>query len=908
MQLSKGAKVKKGRLSNNLTQPIQFLPRKDKDEDWAAQNMDWFEAQGIKQIKQSARRLLKNYKLAAGIIDKTDYLVEEDNEMADLIDVLTKEDESALELKFFPIIPNVINVLTGEFTKRNDKITYRATDDLSYNEMLSDKMGQIEQYLVQQAEMKMLETATQMGLAEDSEEFQQMLSPENIRSLPEIEQFFKKDYRSMVEQWALHQHNADEERFKLRELEATAFRDMLISDREFWHFKMNEDDYDLELWNPVLTFYHKSPDVRYVSQGNYVGKIDLMTVADVIDKFGYKMTERQLLSLQEIYPVQNLNYIMPKTLGNDGGYYDASKSHKWNTDVESGPSLAMRQWMSAGDSRHGGDDILKWILSESEDSLPFGADGLLRVSTIYWKSQRKVGHLTRILDDGMPLEMIVDEGFRLTVKPIYDESVMRGKHRENLVYGEHVDWIWINQVWGGEKIGLSGPSYPSTYDHKNDSFQPIYLDVNPIKFQFKGDHSLYGCKLPVEGSVFSDRNTKSTSLVDKMKPYQVGFNMVNNQIADILIDELGTIIALDQNALPRHSMGEDWGKANFGKAYVAMKNFSMLPLDTTLSNMENATQFSHYQVLNLEQTNRLLSRVQLAEYFKRQAFESIGITQERMGAVNGQATATGVEQGMKMSYAQTETYFTQHSEYLMPRVHQMRTDLAQYYHSHKPSVRLSYVTTLDEQVNFEMNGTDLLMRDINLFVSTKVNTREIAEKMRQLALENNTAGASIYDLGNLIKADGLAEIDHVLKANEEKAERQRQEEMAAMQEQEKMRQEGETQRLQMAQAFEAEQNQLDRDKDLEEARIRASVNQIGDQNNNGQSDYMDAIQFLDKRQGEQAKLNLNREKEVNRQAETQQKMQLSREELATRKEIADKQLQIARENKNQYDAKSKKKK
>ena len=64
----------------------------------------------MKQLRRNARRLMKNYKLAKGIIDKADYIVEEDNEMADLIDTLTKEDESALELKFYPIIPNVINV------------------------------------------------------------------------------------------------------------------------------------------------------------------------------------------------------------------------------------------------------------------------------------------------------------------------------------------------------------------------------------------------------------------------------------------------------------------------------------------------------------------------------------------------------------------------------------------------------------------------------------------------------------------------------------------------------------------------------------------------------------------------------------------------------------------------------
>ena len=39
---------------------------------------------------------------------------------------------------------------------------------------------------------------------------------------------------------------------------------------------------------------------------------------------------------------------------------------------------------------------------------------------------------------------------------------------------------------------------------------PIYIGIDrktpgPLKFQFKGDNSLYGCKLPVEGAVFSKK-------------------------------------------------------------------------------------------------------------------------------------------------------------------------------------------------------------------------------------------------------------------------------------------------------------------------------------------------------------------------------------------------------------------
>jgi hypothetical protein len=59
-----------------------------------------------------------------------------------------------------------------------------------------------------------------------------------LKSLPEIEDFFSKSYRSMVEEWASHQLAVDEERFKMQELEERGFQDMLIADREFWHFRM----------------------------------------------------------------------------------------------------------------------------------------------------------------------------------------------------------------------------------------------------------------------------------------------------------------------------------------------------------------------------------------------------------------------------------------------------------------------------------------------------------------------------------------------------------------------------------------------------------------------------------------------------------------------------------------------
>ena len=902
MQAKAGAKVETNKMGT-LEQPSQFLPEKKKTDDWAAWNIDWIEVQGQKQLKRNARRLLKNYKLAKGIIDKTDYIVEEDNLYADLVDQLTQEDVSALELKFYPIIPNVINVLMGEFASKYAKVSFRAVDDTSYNELLEQKREMIEETLLAEAATEMLTKLASSGADLQNPQVQQLMSQESLRSLPEIEDFFRKDYRSLVEEWADHQMKVDEERFKMYELEERAFKDMLITDREFWHFRMGEDDYDIELWNPVLTFYHKSPDVRYISQANWVGKSDMMTVADVIDKYGYLMTEDQIKELENVYPARSAGYAIPGT-PNDGSFYDGTRSHEWNS-IENG-SLGYRQFIANHElGLGGGGDIVDWILGESEDLFDFGNTFMLRVSTVYWKTQRRIGHLTKVLEDGSVIQDIITDDYTVIDKPLYNTTSAKQKTKDNVIFGDHIDWVWVNEVWGGVKIGPNHPTYWGMTSP--DGVEPMYVGIDKpkpgrLKFQFKGDSTIYGCKLPVEGAVFSDRNTKSVSLVDMMKPYQIGYNIVNNQIADILVDELGTVIMLDQNAIPRHSLGEDWGKNNLAKAYVAMKDFQMLPLDTSITNTENALNFQHYQVLNLEQTQRLLSRTQLANYFKNQAFEAIGVNAQRLGGAMEQQTATGVQASLESSYAQTESYFIQHSDHLMPRVHQMRTDLAQYYHSNNPSVRLQYMTSEGEKVNFGINGTTLLLRDFNIFCTTKANHRRILEQLKQMALTNNTTGASIYDLGNIIKSDNIGEVTSIMKDAEQKQVQQRQEQQQQAMQMEQQRLQAEAQEKEMSRRFESEQNDKDRQNRIIQAEIKsAGYGAMQDINKNEISDYQDALKDVRESERYQAQMSMKREVENNKKAIQQQNISLKREELTSKERIAQTKLEIARENKNKYD-------
>jgi hypothetical protein len=237
----------------------------------------------------------------------------------------------------------------------------------------------------------------------------------------------------------------------------------------------------------------------------------------------------------------------------------------------------------------------------------------------------------------------------------------------------------------------------------------------------------------------------------------------------------------------------------------------------------------------------------------------------------------------------------------------MRTDLAQYYHSTKPSTRLTYITSADEKVNFQVNGTDLLMRDLNIFVSTNANHRAILEQLKQMAMNNNTTGASVYDLGKIVQSDSMAMLNSVLKNAEEKQTQQKQQEM---QQQQQMQE----QQLQSQQEIEkmkidsvAAENEKNRQRDILVAEIRAAgYGSMSDVNQNMMSDYQDAMKDIRDTEQYQEQTDLQKEKETNRMSLENQRAQIEREKIQAQRDIADKQLQIAQENKNKYDSNKKK--
>lgn len=776
--------------SSFLSRPLQFLPEKDKNEEWYARNIDWLEFYGYTQLFGRSRRLLKNYKLVAGVIDKEDYVVSEDNEASSFVEYLTEDnDANVTELKFYPIVPRVINTLVTEFNKRKTEILYRAVDPYSINEIVELKKQKLQEIVYAEVSKNLLLEMTRLGLIdknnmtpEQQQQLEQMMSQDNLNKLPQIQEFFDKTYALEVEDVMAKIHEIDVNRFRLDELESYAFVDLLTTSSEFWHFKMMENDYSVELWNPLFVFYRKNPNSPYISEGDFVGKVELMTVQEVIDKYGKYLDPEQIQRFEHFYGLATARQA-GASYQNDGAYWVSQPG--FDNSIRSG-SLDYRRTLYWFDNLSGYEDIINKLYDFSEDFRDNSRIGYLRVTTAYWKTQRKVGLLTKIDDGGRRIETIVTEDYKVTTKPVYNNSLVGEKSAKTLVYGEHIDWIWINEVVGGIKIGPNVISYFNSPTTTGNQFTPIYLGIGTkkpgrLKFQFKnGYNDVFGCRLPVEGLVYTERNVRVSSLVDLMKPFQIAYNLVNNQIMDILLDELGSVVLLDQNVLPKHSLGEDWGTDPYMKAYIAMKTAKILPVDTSIANTENPINFNHFQLLNLEQSGRLQTRIQLAEYFKRQCLETIGFTMERLMGASGQyQSAKSAEISIVQSYNVTEKWFTLHCDNLMPRVHEMRTNLAQYYLSFSENVPTHLINVLNtgERQIFKLNPDELALRDLGIYVTNKINYRSIVDQIKQLVMSNNTLGMGISDIVDILGTQSYNKLQDSIKRIEERRMQQQQMEM-----------------------------------------------------------------------------------------------------------------------------------
>jgi len=881
--------------SNIFGQPPQALPSDKKDELWKRANMDWMEQLLKGFLPEKRSRLIKNYNVAQGVIDVEDYIDTDLNVYKNIFDgvetamedsLLADSDIFADDLKFYPIVPSIINVLTGELLKKFDHIKVKAVDEYSANEALEYKKQLMLQYLQQKAQTKIAQQLESQGISQDSPEFQEQMQQavQQAMSIPEIQKFMNRNYKNNYEEWANRILEQSELKHRLKEKEIELFKHQLIADEAYSEIRIDDNDIEVINWNPYDTLVIKPKHVKYTSDADLVSRQYWTTIHDVVSKYRDKI--------------------------------DKALIEKYNTPLGVTPTFSERRLQP--------DDNQSLMLNEKKliafkymmGGIELDASSKVLVTEGYWMSRRRLAKLTAIYE-GVRIEKIVDDTFKVTIKPVYDKD-------KNLIAGEELEYFYAPQVWKGSKLNFAYGSVPSTVVNENEYLDKsifgkktddlnadvsrgwIYIDVEPLEYQFTDEHQPFKPKIPVVGCDGFEKNMNvgKLSLIDKTKALQVMYNGFMNEIDKFAKTEIGLFYIMDQRLIPQQSLDGTWGKYNWLKFIMTAKDSGLGVVDNSASNLEGNPAMQQPSVVNLLNNDRFKSRIELANYCEQQIMKVIGISPQRMGSINSQETATGVNQAINNSYSQTELYSNNHTN-LMRELKSMILDAEKYIESKKPVSRVNYLNSDVENVLFEIDTEDLLLRRFNIFLTNSTDSQRVLEQLRQLAIQNNTSGASMLDLATIIESSNVREIKDTLAASLQNF--QKQEEAKRQHEQQMLQQQLEAQAAEKEKErqFIADQNERNRLKDMYIADVKATgMSRENDIDQSGINDALEVSRFNLEQEKSYSDI-LNKEQDRNmKQKEYQSKVAIEKEKVNLKKqEIASKermkQMEISRDLANQ---------
>jgi len=841
--------------------PDQFKTEKEKkDESWIKNTMDYFANKAYAEYVKNRDTFVKNYDLVKGILRMEDFYQEP--QVRSFTDMLTADLQLPAYVKHYSIITTPINELVGEITKRPDGFRIKAFDEDSQSEELEFKTEILQNYVITQAKQKIQEKFAIQGQELEEEQLQEM-------TLDDVKDELDS-YTSAAEKWANHILTATKAEFNIKEKSEDAFRDMLISAREYYHIYEDNSKvgYNIEVVNPKNTWFLTTPDRKYISdptgraQGAYAaGTVQVMELSEIIESIP-DLTKEEIDHLRSSLQDYGLINVRESNLGNpnvtpgiDSVTYDTYDP------------LVLQTRMIIESEMKENNDGLKDFLGLTSNVSSFGYKYV--VVRCYWLSKKKIGKLIYLDELGNEQSTLVDENYKSGTIPTE----------------QSLEWGWINQWYQGIKVG------------------PDIYHIKPFKL-------LNYC--PIIGINYEVKNTEAKSLVDLMKPFQVLYNVCMNQLYKLLEKEVGKVYLTSIRHVPIPKDGDAQDALDVWE--MEARNRGVVFIDDSPENLKSPSSFNQFRDIDLTRTQEIQSRYALAIQLKNECWELIGMSKQRLGSVSASESATGTQAAIQQSYAQTEPLFVAH-EYVLGQLYQAIIDASLYIESKKPQSTISYITSDGESAFVQVNGTDLKFRDLKVFATNRPEDKKSFEEIRGLSQAVLQNGGSLHDIIELYSTDSLRQMKKVFKQLKD---RQNQlEDQKMQQQQQQMEQQAQIAQAQLEQAQLANeqkiandnyQKELDRISKKEIAIIQATGFgrvQSEDANSNAVPDVLEASKFASEEAAAAKDYQLKMSDIQNKNRLAAEKLQLEREKLQLARENQANDLAIAKENAKGRNKKSK---
>lgn len=702
----------------NATFPQQKLPLTKKTEQWQHDCVNYIISEGNVNSSpgntSNAGEMQVYYNLYNSIFDEKDF--------KRITNPFKVDDGFPATPQDFNIIRPKVDLLIGEETKRPMNFRVVRTSQEAASELMDKEKELVMQYAMAKIQAMMSE--------EEAEQFQQQLDSGEIMPPEAIGKYMDKQYKDVVENTAYHTLQYLSEKLNINNEFIKGWKDGLIAGTEVYYVGVLNDEPYMERVNPRSFDYDRSPDLEFIEDGAWCCRKMRMHVAEIYDRYYDKLSEKDLDKLNEMLqgapnrsygqkdPVDTFNHISMRI-------YD-------NPDID-------------GKSRHAID-----------------------VYHCCWKSFKKIFYVTTVDESGQVNMDICDE----TYKAVGTEL--------------SVEPDWIVEVWEGYRAGTD-----------------LYFGIQPLEYQHVSIDNPNSQKLPYCGCVYSNTNSKPRSLVSILKPLQYMYIVLWYRLELAIARDKGKVINMDITQIPK-SMNITPDRWMHYLSSVGVNFINPYDDQWNVPGREGGkpAQFNQITALDLTMSNVIAEYIQLMDKIEQLAGTITGITEQRQGAISSSELVGNVERSVVQSSHITEPLFWIHNQ-CKRHVLNMLLNTAKGAWEGSGKQKLSYVFDNGERAFLDISDK-FYYEDMDVFITDTSKDVENIQKLQQLIQPAMQNGASLLEAAEILTNDNFNILKQKLQdmqTRQEQAQQQQQEaEQQAQMQLQQMQNEAKQQELMLREA------------------------------------------------------------------------------------------------------------
>lgn len=780
------------------------------------------------------------------------------------------------EIRPYPKLHNIVNVLKGELLKRNDNFKVVLLSLKAIKDKNEQLINAIKESIEEEVALEIEKIQLQLQ-GVPPEEVQKII--EQLREKETPEGLMKKNFQS---EWEIFYSKAlkfsyfdqDVKRKQMETLE-----DVVMADRCFIYSGWKHGKPYLEVRNPLYTGFQKAPNEMKTHKGDYVWYKKPITIADAYNNYGHLLSDEDIESLG-IHTYSN-NYKIDKrhSLGpNEGGQIRDHFDEETFRDLT---NYKLHDYESKQVGLHQGQGINKRQSRES----------LIWETHIEFKAFRELIFLTYLDDYNTEITVPLSKDFSIP------KSAEKIKFT-NKWGRESTKHVWVDELSGteytAEKVWV-----PRKYEviRLGENVYPICREVPFQSTNVENPFSTFN--LSTFGTIFTARNAKSISLLQRAIPAYFQYLYIKHIQNRELSKYQGYIQSVDLDQIP-DKLGQDIdGELIRDPIAVWMLYRKQLGVDfysgsqTSTGGLAPSTRSPGSSGYIIGTAGEIFNLQQMLSFIDNEIGMAMGVSPQRISNFTNDSNVADNQQALTQSHHITEPYFFKLKELwkdaLQDYIYNFRTYCSNMMERSGESPMFHYILPDGTEELFKVTPKMLEPQDIGIYVTNSMYDERYQEMMLQMsqALSQNagegmeavsalikaiTSGASPEETHKLIQLEGEKQFKRMQELEQQKLKVQ--EEYAARQEQ--VREDD--------QAHELEKIDRKGKWDLEKAAIDLyKFTEDKNQDQDGIPDYLEALEAVRKMNETTTKLNLEKEK-----------LNLKEKELDQKKELEEKKIKMSK--------------